>query len=226
MKNWTQRWQTWQGEIVGAYLKLVAKTSRFRIEGWPNFVSLRDGGHPILWTLWHGQVLPFLAFGLSYLDAREFIGIIVGDQRGDALGKPLERLGGQAIRIDMQGQPFAAGRAVLNIIRGMRAGRDSMITPDGPDGPAFVPKAGVAYLARKARAAILPVGAWSRQAVQLPRWDRYMVPLPAAQIHVALGPALVRQPGEPDEALLTRTAAMLHRARGRAQILAGVRHWR
>lgn len=225
-KDLGQWWRRAQGSALFSYSRLVAFSSRYRVEGWQHLQTAAATGRPILWAFWHGQLMPFIAFGDRHLPNEEFVAIRVGDKRGDVLGAYGDRLGSQTYQVDMEGNPFAAGRAVLQVIREMKAGKQSVIAPDGPDGPAYVPKRGVTFLVRKAQAALLPVGIWTRQAYQLDRWDSYLVPFPCARIHVALGqPLLVEAKGDEEE-LEKRIARELHRVRARAQVLAGVRPWR
>lgn len=225
-RDWGQWWRRVQGTALFSYSRLVAFSSRYRIEGWRHLQTAQNSGRPVLWAMWHGQLMPFIAFGDRHLPNEEFTAIRVGDERGDVLGAYGDRLGTRTYRVDMSGNPFAAGRSVLKVIRAMKAGQQSAIAPDGPDGPAYVPKRGVTFLARKAEAAILPVGVWTRQAYQLNRWDHYLVPLPFARIHVVLGePLLVDKDAEEAE-LEARITRALHAVRARAQVLAGVRPWR
>lgn len=226
MNDLGRRWRQMQGNALYSYSRLVTYTARFRVEGWPNMHQAQGSGRPVLWSLWHGQVMAFLSFGDHYLNAQDFVAVMVGDERGDTLGVFGDRLGGKTFRVDMQGNPFAAGRAVLRVVQALKAGRQSVIAPDGPDGPAFIPKPGVAFLAQKAEAAILPMGIWTRQAYQLRRWDRYLVPLPFARFHATLGEPLFPDRKMDRDALLEAIARSLHEARARAQVLAGVRHWR
>lgn len=219
-------WRRLEGTALFSYSRLVAFTSRYRAEGWQNLHAAQATGRPLLWALWHGQVMPFVAFGDRYLPNEQFVAIRVGDERGDVLGAYADRLGSRTYRVDMEGNPFAAGRAVLRVIREMKGGKQSLIAPDGPDGPAFVPKRGITFLARKAEAAVLPVGVWTRQAYQLNRWDNYLVPLPFARIHVTLGEPLLVDRHADEAALERQISRALHRARARAQVLAGVRPWR
>lgn len=225
-ENVGRAWRRVQGDFLFAYSRLVAYSSRYRIEGWPHLQAAMDSKRPLLWAMWHGQVMLFVAFGDRYLPNEQFAALRVGDERGDVLGEFAARLGSRTYRVDMGGNPFAAGRAVLQVIREMKAGRQSVIAPDGPDGPAFKPKRGVTYLARKAEAAVLPVGVWSRQAYALNRWDRYLVPFPFARIHVALGQPLLVERDVDESQLEAQIVAALHQARARAQVLAGIRPWR
>src|SRR5690606_9175473 len=156
MTSWGVRWRHLQGSGLYLYSQVLYRTVRLNVEGWDHYLQAQESGRPLLWSLWHGQVMPFVAFGQHYLNPRDFALVMVGDDRGDALGSFAAHLGGATFRVDMQGNPFAAGRAVLRVIQAMKSGRQSIIAPDGPDGPAFVPKPGVAFLARKARAIILP----------------------------------------------------------------------
>ena len=220
------RWRTLQGYGLFLYGRLLSLTGRFHIEGWDHLQQASRSGRPLLWTLWHGQLMPFISFGARFLDPSEFVAIMVGDERADTLGAFSKQLGGTTVRVNMSGNPFAAGRAVLRVIQAMREGSQSVIAPDGPDGPAFVPKPGVAFLARKAGATILPVGAWTRQAYRIKRWDNYLLPFPFARIHVVLGQPLYAEREDDQERLLTAISAALHKARTRAQILAGARPWR
>jgi hypothetical protein len=45
-------------------------------------------------------------------------------------------------------------------------------------------KPGLAYIAQKAGAIILPVGAYARHGYRLNRWDRYTIPYPFSRISV------------------------------------------
>jgi len=219
-------WRQLQGNALYAYSQLVTRTARFRVEGCEQMEAAEASGRPVLWAFWHGQVMAFVSFGDRFLENEDFVAIMVGDERGDTLGAFARRLRGRTFRVDMEGNPFAAGRTVLRVIQEMKAGRQSVIAPDGPDGPAFAPKPGIAFLARKAEAAILPLGVWTRQAYQLRRWDRYLVPAPFARFHVKIGRPLLAERRMEQEALLRQIAVALHAARARAMVLAGARPWR
>lgn len=225
MKSLAPAWRTLQGHGLYLYGRALSLSGRFHVEGWRHVQDAGKTGRPLLWALWHGQLMPFVSFGARFLDPSRFVAIRVGDERGDTLGVFSRQLGGSTVRVDMSGNPFAAGRAVLRVIQAMESGSQSVIAPDGPDGPPFVPKPGVAFLARKARAAILPVGAWTRHAFHLRRWDRYLLPVPFARTHVVIGAPLLVDRQDDQQLLLNQIAETLHRVRYRAQVLSGVRPW-
>lgn len=219
-------WRKLQGNLLYLYFKFVSITSQYRVEGKENLAEARQSHRPLLWTFWHGQAMPFMSYSDQILDGQTFSVITVGDERGDTLTVLGDRIGAEVYPVDTQEGSFASGRAILNVIRAMKAGRQSLIAPDGPDGPLYVPKQGLLYLARKAQAAILPTGIWTYQAYLVRRWDSYQVPFPFAKINVVIGKPIFIEPNTPNEALLPRVSNALHLARHRAQILAGVRPWR
>ena len=216
------RWRQFEGKALFAYHRFITLTSRWEFIGKANLTQARASGRPVLWTMWHGQVMPFIMYGDRFKDASRFSIITVGDERGDTLSSLGENIGAKMHAVDMQGNPVAAGRAVLHVIRAMNKGYDTMLAPDGPDGPAYEPKRGVAVLAQKSAAAIVPIGVWTRQAYRRRRWDNYLIPAPFAHIHIAFGPPIMAEKDTPTDSLLARITESLHQARRRAQAAAGI----
>lgn len=215
-------WPRLLGDGLYTYFSVVSPTLRWRVQGEHHLAAARASGRPLLWSTWHGQGMGFLLYGRRHLpDHNRFVLIIVGDKRGAILARFGERLGGTTYAVDMSGNPVAAGRAVLRVVRALQAGHPSFIAPDGPDGPPFVPRPGVAYLARKAGAAVIPFGVATRHAVELPRWDRYLLPLPGARLHAVIGAPLHHGRDESEKSLLTRLSAALNEARYTARRHAG-----
>lgn len=223
MGQLTDWWNHLQARAYFSYFQLVNLTARFRVEGKEHWLAAKASGRPILWSFWHGQLHPFMHYGYKFLDRSSFVVITVGDERSGVLNRMASYLGtAGAYAVDMQGNPMASGRSVLRVIKAMKQGRQSAIAPDGPDGPADVPKQGISFLARKAAAAILPVGGWTRQAIELDRWDRYLVALPFARFHLVIGEPILTNEDTDSTTLLGRITAALTTVRARAQFLAGV----
>lgn len=225
MSDFHTRWLRFQGQALFNYCRLVTRTARFQVDGWHNAEKVRLSGRPRIWTSWHGLGMTFLNFGDRFLDANNFMAIVVGDDRSNVLSELGSRMGGEPVAIDMQGNPVASGRSVLKLIRALKSGRETVLFPDGPDGPAFIPKPGIAYLARKAAAAIIPTAVWTKWGVHLRRWDRYLVAFPFARLHVAIGEPLYIEEKMTDEDVLARVTEANHAIRTRAQILAGAKPW-
>jgi lysophospholipid acyltransferase (LPLAT)-like uncharacterized protein len=227
MKGTNRWWRYFQGNALFVYFRLITRTARWNMEGRENIAAARASGRPLLWTFWHGQAMPFVQYADRFEDNKSFIAILVGDDRWDVLSTLSARLqADRSYAVDMGGNPVAAGRAVLNAIKAMRLGKQLVLAPDGPDGPPYVAKEGVGYLARKAAAAVLPVGAWTRQAFQMRRWDRYLVPLPFARVHLSFGRPILADPKMDGNSLLATISEALHVARSRAQVMAGIKPWR
>jgi lysophospholipid acyltransferase (LPLAT)-like uncharacterized protein len=74
------------------------------------------------------------------------------------------------------------GRALLEMIRAVRAGHEAVITVDGPRGPRFVAKPGVVLLARATGAPILCFHFAVRPAFVFRKsWDQTEFPYPFAR---------------------------------------------
>lgn len=218
-------WRQLEGKALYFYHRTVARTLRWHLDGLANITLAESTKRPLLWTYWHEQVTPFIMYGDRFRDGGKFCVVVVGDERGDILSELGTSLGSQVYTIDMGGNPMASGRSLLRVIQAMKSGRETMLAPDGPDGPAFVPKGGVAFLARKAEAAVIPVGAYGVGAYRMPRWDKYQVPLPFTNMHMTFGQPILASRRDDDAELLTRITAALSQVRTRAQELAGIAPW-
>ena len=219
-------WRTIEGEFVFLYHWLTTFTTRWHIENEHYLHEAQKNGRPLLFTFWHGQIPLFIMYGHRMMDPTTFHLVVVGDERSDVLSRLATRIGATPHSVDMQGNPVAAGRATLQVIKALKKGNVSMLAPDGPDGPAYEPKRGVAFLAQKAQANVMPIGLWTRQAYQFRRWDHYMIPFPYAHIHMVFGQPIQVSKKDDSDTLLLQITDALHEVRTRAQELAGITPWR
>ena len=226
LNNLGTLWRTIEGEFVFLYHWLTTFTTRWQVEGAHHLREAQANGRPLLFAFWHGQIPLFIMYGHRFMEPAKFHLVVVGDERSDILSRLATRIGATPHAVDMQGNPVAAGRATLQVLKALKQGNVSMLAPDGPDGPAYEPKKGVAFLAKKAQANIMPIGLWSRQSYQRKRWDHYMVPYPFAQVHMVFGQPIPVNKKDDDDTLLAQITEALHTARTRAQALAGITPWR
>lgn len=204
--------------MLAVYHRLLARTVSWQIEGRANITKAMDSKRPLLWLFWHEQLSIFVTYLVRFVGGENFtIVTLGGDPRGDILSTFAATLGASPYGVDMQGNPMAAGRSVLRIIEAMKGGKDSFLAPDGPDGPAFTPKAGASFLARKAEAAIIPVGGFTKAGYALRRWDNYLVPFPFARLRLVFGDPVFVNKRDKDEVVTEKIVgaitAVYHQAR-------------
>ena len=90
--------------------------------------------------------------------------------------------------------------ALLQLSDVLAAGRDVVITPDGPRGPAYEIGPGIIFLAQKTGARVLPMNMEYSSCWRVKSWDRFIVPRPFSKVRVIIGePEQVRLTSTPEE---------------------------
>lgn len=197
-----------EGVGLAASLFAAIYTLRYRIHGEENLAALRPD-RPVLVAAWHGQTHLLVGLMRWRLGTARLRFIIPDDERGIALGTGGRLQGFQPFKISMKEESFAAARSTLALIRSLGPGDVAYINPDGPYGPARVPRDGVAFIAARASAQLLPVGAYTATCYRLRRWDRYSVPLPFSRITLVARPAFTPDRDEPRTSILDRLSREL-----------------
>jgi Uncharacterized protein conserved in bacteria len=165
----------------GSLLRALSATWRYRVVDDTEVKKMRKAGAPILFALWHGQMLPLLWYHRD-----QGVAVVVSEHNdGEIIARILEWMGYRLIRGSTS---RGADRALLGIVKTLKQGNDVAITPDGPRGPAqkFAPGAVVA--ANRAAAPIIPALAHVDRAWKLSSWDGFIIPKPFARITIAYGP--------------------------------------
>jgi lysophospholipid acyltransferase (LPLAT)-like uncharacterized protein len=176
---------TWRVRLGVIVVRLLALTWRVRTKDAEIVTTLRAARQPIVFTLWHGQLLPGL-----WQHRGEGVSVLISEHRdGEIIARAASALGYRTVR----GSTYrGADRALAGLVRELRAGHDVAVTPDGPRGPAghFAPGALVA--AQRAGAQIVAVGIAATRAWRLRSWDGFMIPKPFARVTVAYGTAPIQ----------------------------------
>ncbi|MDH3458199.1 MAG: lysophospholipid acyltransferase family protein [Gemmatimonadota bacterium] len=179
------------GWIGHGFVRALARTWRIEAVGEEHITAARASGSPVLFAVWHGQLLVPL-----WHRRRQPITLLVsahGD--GKLLARAAERWG-YGIAYGSSTRGGSAG--LRRLVRVLQAGGDGAVTPDGPRGPARVAKAGVLAAARGTGASIIPVAAAATSAWRVRSWDGFMVPRPFARVRVVYGaPLAVPRTGDP-----------------------------
>jgi lysophospholipid acyltransferase (LPLAT)-like uncharacterized protein len=129
-------------------------------------------GKNFIYAFWHGR-----QFLLFHSHRKSGIVIPASESRdGEIQAWILKRFGFDVVR----GSSKRKGeRALLGLVDGLRKGKNIALAVDGPRGPLYEVKQGVAYLAGKLDKPIVPVVTsagryWTLEKI----WDKYLLPKP------------------------------------------------
>ena len=167
---------------IGAFaLRMLAKTWRIRVIGDEGLNAERTARRPVIFVLWHGQMLPLL-----YQHRNQAVRVLISEHRdGELVARTAIALGFGTVR---GSSTRGSGRALLGLVREVEAGKDIAVTPDGPRGPAKSFAPGALIVAQRTGARLVPITAVAKSAWHLKSWDRFMIPKPFARVVISYGP--------------------------------------
>jgi hypothetical protein len=188
------------------------------VSGLDNLEAARATGQPLVLVTWHGMTMMLVSFFSGRLDTSKIVLLMPDDWRGGALSVFASLVGAEPFPMNLTGEEsMATARKLAELVRRVRQGYDCYITPDGPDGPAYVIKPGAVYIARRANAVMLPLGAYVRHGYRLNRWDQYAVPYPFSRISISIGAPMSVAKDQDDLASVTENLTdVLHRIAAQA----------
>ncbi|MFL5616990.1 MAG: lysophospholipid acyltransferase family protein [Gemmatimonadaceae bacterium] len=176
-----------------ALIRLLAMTWRMRPVNDEAVRAARASGQRVIFTLWHGELLPLL-----WHHRNEGVAVVISEHRdGEIIAQIAERLGYTTVRGSTS---RGGGRALIGLMRAIEAGHDGAVTPDGPRGPAHVFAPGAAIAAQRTGAPLAMIRANATRAWRLKSWDRFLVPKPFATVRVIYGPLTPVEAQSPREA--------------------------
>ncbi len=142
---------------------------------------------PVLLSFWHNRVFAIGYFLYERLHRRGLdITLLASHSRdGEMVTRVCKRWGIHTVRGSASRGGLAAMRGVHKAIT--RRGSSPIMIPDGPRGPIYEFKVGVAVLAQTSRAPILPFGMAAKKFWRLRSWDRIIVPRPFTRVAVVVG---------------------------------------
>jgi hypothetical protein len=166
--------------LGGAALDALMRTTSVRTEGEENFRQFWDRKQPVVFTLWHGRLLP-----CTYHHRHQGVVTLISQHRdGEYITRVVRKWGYTTVR----GSSSRGGLdALRELVRHLRAGRSLAMTPDGPRGPREKMKPGPLLAAQLTGAPIIPVVSGASRASYFGGWDRFMIPHPFARLQIAYG---------------------------------------
>ncbi|MGM0470908.1 MAG: lysophospholipid acyltransferase family protein [Bacillota bacterium] len=166
-----------------AWLLIVILSSTLRVEvsGRKRLEELRAQDKKLIFAFWHGKML----LPIYYFRQHGYHGLASQSRDGEYISGVLTKLGWQVVRGSTS---RGSVKALLELIKALRAGDNVAITPDGPRGPRHETKLGTVYLAKKSQdSLIIPVGvSFSKQKI-INSWDHFNLPYPFAKASLYFG---------------------------------------
>jgi len=182
---------SWVGYLA---VSLVGRTLRWEIYGWENWEAAQTLGQRLIYTFWHREIFAATWFwrkrGIVVMTSQNF--------DGEYIARIIEWHGYGAAR---GSSSRGAARALVEMVRRMRAGQDTAFTIDGPRGPRFVAKRGSVILAKASGGAILCFHIAVRKAYVFAKsWDQTQIPYPFTRAAIFIAaPILVSEDADDTE---------------------------
>ena len=162
---------------------MLGRTVRYEIDDRAGIV-----GQPVrenyIGVLWHNRLLIFPLVLRRFFPNRDGAALISASRDGDLLSDAIHRFNYDVVR-GSSSKLGASGLLQLSDVLG--GGRDVVITPDGPRGPAYELGPGLVFLAQKTGAPVLPINMEYSSCWRVKTWDRFIIPKPFSKVRVTIG---------------------------------------
>ena len=174
------------GAIGAPLLRFLWLTLRVSVEDRGGLL-LRPSDRAAIYAFWHNRMLLLAPFHASKLSARRCVCLISASADGELIARIVERFEIKAAR----GSSSRRGKEALRELAvHFENGVDVAITPDGPRGPRYRVQQGIIGLAQRTGALVYPVSWMVDWKIELPSWDRFLIPLPFSRCTITLGEPL------------------------------------
>ena len=145
---------------------------------------LPDGAQHGVYAIWHHSLL------LAVYRHRNqgALALISQHRDGEYIARVAQELGFEPVR----GSTTRGGaRAVIELRRKLREGREVAITTDGPRGPRQQVQMGALFLAQVTGLPVVPYIIGLQSFWQMPSWDRFRIPKPFSRAVTRFGQPIV-----------------------------------
>ena len=168
--------------ILGSILlKLIYGSNRKDVKGRDNYESLIKEGKSVILSVWHGQLLSVV----HDLRKENFYAIAGTHEDAEIISRIATKWGWNMMRGSSKEKGEVAYKNMINALK--QPGNAVFITPDGPTGPARVPKPGGIRAAQTTNSAIIPIGVHSTRRWEFTNWDTFYLEKPFGKIFIQYG---------------------------------------
>jgi len=176
----------WLIGLTFPLLKLWTWTLRFEIDDRAG-LQKAPASQRYIGALWHNRLLLIAHVIWRFLPVRRGGAALISASRDGALiADVVQRYGFQTVRGSSSRHGTAALLQLADVIA---SGRDPLITPDGPRGPAYRLGGGIIFLAQKTSVPVRPINFEYSSCWRLKSWDRFILPKPFSTVRVIFGEA-------------------------------------
>ena len=160
---------------------LLYNTNKWNIEGEEHYKQLIEQRQSVIISIWHGRVLTFV----KQLAYKKYYAVAGTHFDAEIIARICANMGWNVIRGSSSDKGREAYEAILNTLN--QPGSVVAMTPDGPKGPAKIPKAGLVKAAQRTGAFIIPAAAHSTRRWGFTNWDTFYVAKPFGRIEMIYG---------------------------------------
>lgn len=171
----------WSGKPI---LNFLYNTNRWNVQGSEHYEAALESGRSVIVACWHSCLLiPFM-----HLSGNQYHGVTGTHGDAEIITRIGEKLGWNILR----GSSTERGREAYDNMLRILQERENLvaITPDGPKGPAKIPKAGAVRAAQRTGVVIVPAAGQSTRRWSFTNWDTFYVAKPFGQIEIVYGEPL------------------------------------
>ena len=168
--------------ILGSILlKFIYGSNRKDVRGRDNYELLIKEGKSVILSVWHGQLLSVV----HDLRKENFYAIAGTHEDAEIISRIATKWGWNMMRGSSKEKGDVAYKNMINALK--KPGNAVFITPDGPTGPARVPKPGGIRAAQATNAAIIPISVHSTRRWGFTNWDTFYLEKPFGKICIQYG---------------------------------------
>jgi len=155
-------------------------TCRVKVHGGEHLQGLLVADRPGIVTFWHYSLAPIAYFIGRYGG----VAMVSSSKDGEYIARYLKCFGISAVRGSRNRQ---GTRALKELLRLCREGKNVALVADGSQGPARVAQPGAILLASRTGHPILPILWSASRCLTFRSWDRTAIPWPFSRVDVLYG---------------------------------------
>ena len=170
-------------QIIYWFIRILNFTYRYEFIGLENKSKAKATNEykTFIYALWHQNLIGSI---FSHI-GEKFTMVISESKDGELVAVTCEKFGHRPAR----GSSTRGGkRALVEMVRNMKAGYYGAISVDGPKGPPHVVKLGIIEIAKLCNCPIVPLSPYPEKAwITEKSWDQFRIPKPFSKIVIVIG---------------------------------------